>query len=154
MSTARTATRSGVVRNRSRAASRPAAGPPPGGSSTVQVTGRDVGTCSPTTTTSGADSVAASERSRSVTPSTSIEALSTPPMRAAVPPASTTAPRRSGSPAVVTAPVWQAGAVTALRLALVQHAASLDPAENRDALGDVAGKLEDDTGLVLLPEAF
>ena len=44
--------------------------------------------------------------------------------------------------------------MTALRLALVQHAASLDPAENRDALGDVAGKLEDDTGLVLLPEAF
>ena len=44
--------------------------------------------------------------------------------------------------------------MTALRLALVQHAASLDPAENRDALDDVAGKLEDDTGLVLLPEAF
>ena len=73
-------------------ASSPAAGPPHGGSSRVQVTGREVGTCSPTTTTSTADSVAASDRSSSVTPSISIEALSTPPIRAAVPPASTTAP--------------------------------------------------------------
>jgi len=44
--------------------------------------------------------------------------------------------------------------VTALRLALVQQTASLDPAENRDLLGTVAERLEPDTDLVLLPEAF
>jgi predicted amidohydrolase len=44
--------------------------------------------------------------------------------------------------------------VTALRLALVQQTASLDPAENRDLLGTVAERLEPDTELVLLPEAF
>jgi predicted amidohydrolase len=44
--------------------------------------------------------------------------------------------------------------VTALRLALVQQTASLDPAENRDLLGAVAERLEPDTDLVLLPEAF
>jgi deaminated glutathione amidase len=42
--------------------------------------------------------------------------------------------------------------VTDLRLALVQRAASLDPAENRDALDALV--LEPDTGLVLLPEAY
>ena len=41
-----------------------------------------------------------------------------------------------------------------LRLALVQKIASLDPAENRDALAALAGRLEPDTGLVLVPEAF
>jgi predicted amidohydrolase len=51
-------------------------------------------------------------------------------------------------------PVWQAGRVTGLRLALVQQAASLEPAENRDALGLLAKTIEPDTGLVLLPEAF
>ena len=44
--------------------------------------------------------------------------------------------------------------MTALRLALVQQTASLDPAENRDLLGRVAERLEPDTDLVLLPEAF
>ena len=44
--------------------------------------------------------------------------------------------------------------MTALRLALVQQTASLDPAENRDLLGTVAERLEPDTDLVLLPEAF
>jgi len=44
--------------------------------------------------------------------------------------------------------------VTALRLALVQQTASLDPAENRDLLSTVADRLEPDTDLVLLPEAF
>jgi predicted amidohydrolase len=44
--------------------------------------------------------------------------------------------------------------VTVLRLALVQQTASLDPAENRDILSVVAGKVEPDTGLVLVPEAF
>jgi predicted amidohydrolase len=42
--------------------------------------------------------------------------------------------------------------VTDLRLALVQRAASLDPAENRDALDSLT--IEPDTGLVLLPEAW
>jgi len=44
--------------------------------------------------------------------------------------------------------------VSDLRLALVQRAASLDPAENREALGRLADAIEPDTGLVLLPEAF
>jgi deaminated glutathione amidase len=44
--------------------------------------------------------------------------------------------------------------VSELRLALVQQTASLDPAENRDALGVIGGKIEPGTGLVLLPEAF
>jgi deaminated glutathione amidase len=44
--------------------------------------------------------------------------------------------------------------VTELRVALVQQTASLDPAENRDALTPVADKIEPDTGLVLLPEAY
>jgi predicted amidohydrolase len=44
--------------------------------------------------------------------------------------------------------------VSELRLALVQQTASLDPAENRDFLGVVGGKIEPGTGLVLLPEAF
>ena len=41
-----------------------------------------------------------------------------------------------------------------LRLALVQQTASLDPAENRDALSVLGGKIEPGTGLVVLPEAF
>jgi deaminated glutathione amidase len=44
--------------------------------------------------------------------------------------------------------------VTALRLALVQQTASLDPAENRDLVSAAADRLEPDTDLVLLPEAF
>jgi deaminated glutathione amidase len=51
------------------------------------------------------------------------------------------------------APVWQAGAVSPLRLALVQRAASLDPAENRAALPGLASLLGAGTGLVVLPEA-
>ena len=41
-----------------------------------------------------------------------------------------------------------------LRLALVQRAASLDPAENRETVRRLGGAVEPDTGLVLLPEAF
>lgn len=41
-----------------------------------------------------------------------------------------------------------------LRIALVQQTASLDPAENRERLTELAEKVEPDTGLVLLPEAF
>ncbi len=41
-----------------------------------------------------------------------------------------------------------------LRLALLQQTASLDPAENRDALAVLGGKIEPDTDLVLLPEAY
>lgn len=41
-----------------------------------------------------------------------------------------------------------------LRLALVQQTASLDPAENREALAVIGGKVEPETDLVLLPEAF
>jgi predicted amidohydrolase len=44
--------------------------------------------------------------------------------------------------------------VSLLRLALVQKASSLEPAENRDALAGIARVLEPDTGLVVLPEAF
>ena len=44
--------------------------------------------------------------------------------------------------------------MSSLRLALVQQAASLDAAQNRDALVSVGRRLEPDTGLVLLPEAF
>jgi deaminated glutathione amidase len=41
-----------------------------------------------------------------------------------------------------------------LRVALVQKASSLDPAENLDALASVGRQLEPDTGLVVLPEVF
>ena len=44
--------------------------------------------------------------------------------------------------------------MASLRLALVQQASSLDAKENRDALAGVAGALEPQTGLVILPEAF
>jgi predicted amidohydrolase len=44
--------------------------------------------------------------------------------------------------------------VTGLRLALVQQTASLDPAANRELVASLAGRLEDDTDLVILPEAF
>jgi predicted amidohydrolase len=44
--------------------------------------------------------------------------------------------------------------VSSLRLALVQQASSLEAAENRDALTAIAGKVEQGTDLVLLPEAF
>jgi predicted amidohydrolase len=44
--------------------------------------------------------------------------------------------------------------VSELRLALVQQTASLDPAENRDSLSVLGGKIEPGTDLVLLPEAF
>jgi len=42
----------------------------------------------------------------------------------------------------------------ALRLALVQQASSLDPAENRDAVSAAGAHLEPDTGLVVFPEVF
>jgi predicted amidohydrolase len=41
-----------------------------------------------------------------------------------------------------------------LQLALVQRAASLDPAENRRAVKEVGAQLPPGTGLVVLPEAF
>jgi predicted amidohydrolase len=44
--------------------------------------------------------------------------------------------------------------MTSLRLALLQQASSLDPAENREALDRLGKRLEPDTGLVLLPEAY
>jgi deaminated glutathione amidase len=44
--------------------------------------------------------------------------------------------------------------VSGLRCALLQQTSSLDPAENRDALGPLGERLEPETGLVLLPEAF
>jgi predicted amidohydrolase len=44
--------------------------------------------------------------------------------------------------------------VTGLRLALVQQTASLDPAANRELVASLAGRLEDHTDLVILPEAF
>jgi predicted amidohydrolase len=44
--------------------------------------------------------------------------------------------------------------VGSLRLALVQQASSLDAAMNRRALDGLAGRVEPETGLVVLPEAF
>ena len=44
--------------------------------------------------------------------------------------------------------------MSTLRLALVQHASSLEPADNRDALGSFGDRLEPGTDLVVLPEAF
>jgi predicted amidohydrolase len=44
--------------------------------------------------------------------------------------------------------------VSGLRCALLQRTSSLDPAENRAALGPLGERLEPDTGLVLLPEAY
>lgn len=44
--------------------------------------------------------------------------------------------------------------MSGLRCALLQQTSSLDPAENRDALGVLGERLEPDTGLVLLPEAY
>jgi predicted amidohydrolase len=44
--------------------------------------------------------------------------------------------------------------MTSLRLALLHQASSLDPAENREALDRLGKRLEPDTGLVLLPEAY
>jgi predicted amidohydrolase len=44
--------------------------------------------------------------------------------------------------------------MSGLRLALVQRTSSLDPAENRDVLSRLPERLEPDTGLVLVPEAF
>jgi predicted amidohydrolase len=44
--------------------------------------------------------------------------------------------------------------MSGLRLALVQRTSSLDPAENRDVLSTLRERLEPDTGLVLVPEAF
>ena len=44
--------------------------------------------------------------------------------------------------------------MSGLRCALVQQTSSLDPAENRDALGPLGERLEPGTGLVLLPEAY
>ena len=41
-----------------------------------------------------------------------------------------------------------------LRLALMQKASALDPAENREALAAAAGPVEEGTGLVVWPEAF
>ena len=44
--------------------------------------------------------------------------------------------------------------MTQLRVRIVQRASSLDPADNRAALDEVAGHLGDGTDLVVLPEAF
>lgn len=44
--------------------------------------------------------------------------------------------------------------MSAIRPLLVQQAASLDPSENRASVGELAGRVEEGTGLVLLPEAF
>jgi hypothetical protein len=57
----------------------------------VNVTGRWVGTGSPTTTTSVASMTASSAQVSRVRPRSSIDALSAPSSRAATPPASTTA---------------------------------------------------------------
>ena len=116
---------------------------------------------------------ASSACSSRVRPSTSIEALSRPPIRAACPPARTTAAKlvrsafTNGSVAQrhgawaglgdVTF-AWQGGVVTAstadrppLRLALVQAASALDPAENRASLARLC---PDEADLVVFPEVF
>ena len=50
--------------------------------------------------------------------------------------------------------VWQSGRVESLRLALVQHAADLDPAANRSFLERLGPLVEPGTDLVVAPEAF
>ena len=129
-------------------ASRPAyvaaTGPPYAGSSRTQVTSREVGRSSPTTTTWRASATAASARSSSDVPSTSMPALSAPPSRSARPPASTTASK-------TTPAVWQRGTLGVMQVTLVQEASTLDPAENRARLAELTPEGSD---LVVFPEAF
>ena len=132
MSTASTTSTSGVRANARRPASSPATGPPSGGSSRTKVTGRLVGTCSPTTTTSPDAATAASARSRNVCPACSMRRLvgTVQPRGGAAgedhgrdvhPP--TLSGRASGRLGVVT-----------LSVALVQLASGLDPDGNRALL--------------------
>lgn len=72
-------------------ASSAANGPPPWGSSRVQITGRTVARRPPTTTVVEASAQAASTRSSSARPPTRIPGLSAPPSRLAAPPARTMA---------------------------------------------------------------
>src|SRR4051812_405291 len=174
MSTASTTTSRGGRGKPARPASRPAAGPPPGGSSRTKLTGRLVSTSSPTTTTSGTSASAPRTCSSMVTPAISIEALSAPWKRTALPPVSTMAPSSAASPPSTPAvwhlpnpgaePLgdgphgWQGGDMAdqpadKLNVRLVQRASGLDPVENRAVLDELA-PLAEGTDLVVLPEAF
>ena len=87
-----------------------------------------------------------------VRPAYSMPALSTPSIRAAVPPARTTAAYRGCGlmPAVSRGPArGRLGPV--VRAAVVQHASGLEPGENRSLLAELT---PDDTDLVVFPEAF
>lgn len=79
-----------------------ASGPPPGGSSRAQVTGRAVGLGSATTTVVRASAQAASTRSSSARPPTRTPGLSAPPSRRAAPPASTTTSYTRSAPGAPT----------------------------------------------------
>ena len=133
------------------------AGRPPGrrraGPRATNVTGRDVGDRVPTTTTSSAPGQARRGPARAGSvPSTSTAALSVPPSRAPVPPASTTAreahrwrPRRDPRSRIVGWTVTET-----LRVALVS---TRPPRPGRQPGG--AGRPDpDDADLVVFPEAF
>ena len=101
---------------------------------------------------------ASSAQASKVRPSSSIDALSAPPIRAALPPARTIAPSASGGWLMpqcprggVTGLAWQAGGMAEdLRVALVQRASSLDPPRIARALAE----LDVEADLTVLPEAF
>ena len=145
MSTASTTNGTGLPRVR---ASRPAyvaaTGPPYAGSSRTQVTSREVGRSSPTTTTSAASATAARARSSRVRPSTSRAGLvgSVEALGAA-----------AGEHDRVEdhAPVWQRGTLGVMQVTFVQEASTLDADENRERLAELTPEGSD---LVVFPEAF
>ena len=146
MSTASTTTGRGTSRKRVEPASRPAAGPPRAGPRARRSPAGWSGTGSPTTTTSAASTTASSACSSRVAPPSSMEALSTPSIRAAVPPARTTAAELAAvqlqSRGQSRASGWHGVAVAhrpaAVRVRCVQQRLRLDPAENRALLAELA----------------
>ena len=159
MSTASTTTRRGARGKPCSPASSPAAGPPPGGSSRRNVTGRLVTTSSPTTTTSGTSASAPSTCSSRVAPPTSMEALSAPWKRTAVPPVSTIPPSSGRSTFAVWHPGWQSGAPwTAPPTRSACGSCSAPPASTRPRTAPRSTSSPPscpaETDLVVLPEAF
>ena len=120
-----------------------ATGPPYRGLSRVKVTGRVVGTGSPTTTTSSASASASSACSSRVRPRYSTDALSAPSSRDGA----TAGEHDRGE-----GHVWQSRTVASLRVALVQHASGLEPdGQPRACSTELAPR---DADLVVFPEAF
>ena len=136
MSTASTTSGVGRPARARRPATRPATGPPSGGSSRTKVTGRLVGTCSPTTTTSPASR----GRGQGVLEEGRAGVLERRLVGTVEPrggPAGEDHGRelhdaQSRSAQRIARARWQAGGVT-LRVALVQHASGLEPEDNRRA---------------------